>query len=232
MKVAAELRLKHGALYLAVQKAGGTKALAALIGIGHQTVHQWLFMRKAPTPGVYTKWYTKEVESRLEQATAQKAADLFPRELREATEFFRKNRQRVEIRDVSPAAIEQLTSQYLERSTTPDPAETVADRELTDRVREVIKTLPVRERRMVEMYYGIGGGERFTYAEPSNLFGVTPTRCMQIVAHAIRMLQNPSRASQLVDFTEEGYPDWTRIDREITESQERSLRERIEGSVF
>jgi len=225
MKVAAELRLKHGTLWELCHQAGGTKALGEAIGIGHQTVHAWLHMRRCPVPGQYTKWYTEEVERRLEELAGVPASELFPSELKDATTFFAKNRVRVAMKDIEPAALLTLALGNEERLLTHDPVDDAIADELTDKLEHAMSELTDRERFVLDCRYR----RCLTLEETGKEIGTQKERVRQIEAKAIRKLQQPTVASELVEFLPDNPPNFERLDREFERRQNQSLRKRYEG---
>ncbi len=63
-------------------------------------------------------------------------------------------------------------------------------------------TLSERERRLLELRFGLEGGRSRTLEEVGHLFGVTRERIRQIEAKALHKLRHPSRAKKLRDFLE------------------------------
>ena len=79
--------------------------------------------------------------------------------------------------------------------------ETVADRSLMrEQVRQIMSTLTPRERRVLELRYGIADGEMHTLEEVGKEFNVTRERIRQIEAKALRKLRHPSRSKKLKDY--------------------------------
>ena len=75
------------------------------------------------------------------------------------------------------------------------------DMDLKKTVHEVLKTLPPREREVVERRYGIGGGDPQTLEEIARGFGITRERIRQIESRAMLKLQCTSRGKILLDLT-------------------------------
>lgn len=72
---------------------------------------------------------------------------------------------------------------------------------LPERVREVLNSLDQRERRVLELRYGLDrGGRPRTLEEVGRLFDVTRERIRQIEAKAFRKFWHPSRRNMLKDF--------------------------------
>lgn len=73
----------------------------------------------------------------------------------------------------------------------------VFDREKETKVAEVLETMTPRNKKVLEMRYGIGGGEPLTLEEIATAFSVTKERIRQIEAKAIRLLKESERIKEL-----------------------------------
>src|SRR5690349_12643706 len=71
------------------------------------------------------------------------------------------------------------------------------------RLDEVLSTLSEKEKRTVELRFGLGDGTRRTYEEIGDHFGVTRERIRQIFAKAGRKMRHPIRIRQLNEFLKE-----------------------------
>jgi len=71
---------------------------------------------------------------------------------------------------------------------------------LRGRINKVLKTLSYREREIIKLRLGFGDGYVYTQQEVAHIFKVTPLRIRQIEAKAVRKLQQPARARELVGF--------------------------------
>ena len=69
-------------------------------------------------------------------------------------------------------------------------------------VEDVLETLNIRERRVLQMRFGLEDGRGRTLEEVGREFGVTRERIRQIEAKALRKLRHPSRSRKLKDFLE------------------------------
>ena len=65
---------------------------------------------------------------------------------------------------------------------------------------EALSALPERDRRVIELRYGLDGSQPYTLEEVGRIFKVTRERVRQIEAKAVRKLQHPVRAKQLKGF--------------------------------
>jgi RNA polymerase primary sigma factor len=81
-----------------------------------------------------------------------------------------------------------------------NPAVGAAQEMLKSRINKVLKTLSYREREIIKLRYGLGDGYSYTLEEVGHIFKVTRERIRQIEAKAVRKLQQPSRAQELLGF--------------------------------
>ena len=65
---------------------------------------------------------------------------------------------------------------------------------------EALLTLTERERRILELRFGLTDGYERTLEEVGKQYKVTRERIRQIEAKAVRKLQQPSRSQELVGF--------------------------------
>jgi RNA polymerase primary sigma factor len=71
---------------------------------------------------------------------------------------------------------------------------------LRDQLDNVLDTLTDREKRVLELRFGIEDGRPRTLEEVGKEFGVTRERIRQIEAKALRKLRHPSRSKKLKDY--------------------------------
>ena len=69
-------------------------------------------------------------------------------------------------------------------------------------VEDVLDTLTSRERRVLQLRYGLIDGHQRTLEEVGKRFGLTRERIRQIEAKALRKLRHPSRSMKLRDYLE------------------------------
>ncbi|NQU97050.1 MAG: sigma-70 family RNA polymerase sigma factor, partial [Chloroflexi bacterium] len=67
---------------------------------------------------------------------------------------------------------------------------------------EVLNTLSLRERKVLQLRFGLEDGRSRTLEEVGREFGVTRERIRQIEAKALRKLRHPTRSRKLRDFLE------------------------------
>ena len=91
---------------------------------------------------------------------------------------------------------------FIENENDYSPAEAVANSDLKERVREVLKTLAPREEKVLKMRFGIDVASEHTLEEVGKDFSVTRERIRQIEVKALRKLRHPSRSKKLQSFFE------------------------------
>jgi RNA polymerase primary sigma factor len=83
------------------------------------------------------------------------------------------------------------------------PAEAAARALLKEQVGAVLDSLTGRERRVLQLRFGLEDGRARTLEEVGKEFNVTRERIRQIEVKALRKLRHPSRSRKLKDFLEE-----------------------------
>ena len=82
------------------------------------------------------------------------------------------------------------------------PADAASQQMLKDQMERVLGQLSDRERRVLELRFGLEDGRSRTLEEVGKEFGVTRERIRQIEAKALRKLRHPSKSKQLRDYLE------------------------------
>lgn len=100
------------------------------------------------------------------------------------------------------------TGEFSLRDTLADPRELDLDDRpsgpsLTNRLEQAMSSLSDREKKVIELRYGLHDHQSETLEEVSQKLGVSRERVRQIQEQAIRKLQGPSRQLKLVDFLQE-----------------------------
>jgi len=80
------------------------------------------------------------------------------------------------------------------------PPDAASHQLLKEQIDEVLSTLNVRERRVLQLRFGLEDGRSRTLEEVGREFGVTRERIRQIEAKALRKLRHPSRSKKLKDY--------------------------------
>jgi len=91
---------------------------------------------------------------------------------------------------------------FIEDRTAVAPADVASYKLLKEQIDEVLSTLSPRERRVLQLRFGLDDGRARTLEEVGKEFGVTRERIRQIEAKALRKLRHPSRSRRLKDYLE------------------------------
>ena len=91
---------------------------------------------------------------------------------------------------------------FIEDHETMSPADMASSALLKQQLHSVLQELSERERRILELRFGLEDGRSRTLEEVGGEFHVTRERIRQIEAKALRKLRHPSRSRRLKDFLE------------------------------
>jgi RNA polymerase primary sigma factor len=80
------------------------------------------------------------------------------------------------------------------------PADAASHQMLKEQVMDVLNSLTTRERKVLELRFGLEDGRSRTLEEVGREFRVTRERVRQIEAKALRKLRHPSRSKKLKDY--------------------------------
>jgi RNA polymerase primary sigma factor len=80
------------------------------------------------------------------------------------------------------------------------PADAASNQMLKEQVMDVLNSLTTRERKVLELRFGLDDGRSRTLEEVGREFRVTRERVRQIEAKALRKLRHPSRSKRLKDY--------------------------------
>jgi RNA polymerase primary sigma factor len=91
---------------------------------------------------------------------------------------------------------------FIEDKNTESPSEMTSFSLLKDKLCDVLSSLTERERKVLELRFGLGDGYSRTLEEVGKQFRVTRERIRQIEAKALRKMRHPTRIRQLHGFLE------------------------------
>ena len=93
--------------------------------------------------------------------------------------------------------------EFIPAEGTPDPADLADEALLKEQIQKALDILTPREKRVLELRFGIEDGKPRTLEEVGQEFNVTRERIRQIEAKALRKLRHPRRGGALKDFVKE-----------------------------
>ncbi len=91
---------------------------------------------------------------------------------------------------------------FIEDKSAENPSDMTSYSLLKDKLNDVLTTLTERERKVLELRFGLGDGYSRTLEEVGKQFKVTRERIRQIEAKALRKMRHPTRIRQLQGFLE------------------------------
>ena len=89
---------------------------------------------------------------------------------------------------------------FIEDKAVVSPSDAVIEIKLKEHMASVLKTLTLREEKIIKMRFGLEDGSEHTLWEVGQVFAVTRERIRQIEANALRKLRHPSRSHKLRTF--------------------------------
>ncbi|WP_295479933.1 sigma-70 family RNA polymerase sigma factor, partial [Thermoflexus sp.] len=89
---------------------------------------------------------------------------------------------------------------FIEDQGTRTPLEEAHLTMLREQLREILDTLPERERQVLEVRFGLKDGQWRTLDEVGQMFGLTRERIRQIESKALRKLRHPHYSRRLKDY--------------------------------
>ena len=95
---------------------------------------------------------------------------------------------------------DSVLGDFIEDEEAPAPAETATYNLLKEHLESVLKDLPPREVRILQLRYGLLDGQAYTLEEVGRKMGVTRERVRQIEAQALTRLRHPQIRKILRDY--------------------------------
>jgi RNA polymerase primary sigma factor len=149
----------------------------------------------------------RKVTYKLEQALEREPK---PEELAEALGVSRRKIKRLLQAAVQPVSLEQplgnegegRVGETLADGDQDTPSEITAQRMLQEELAMALNELPERERKILQLRYGLYDGKRRTLEEVGVTFGITRERTRQIEAEALKRLRHPSVGLRLQGYLE------------------------------
>ena len=147
----------------------------------------------------------KKIERELEQKfertpTPDEVAKVMGIEMEKAHEIVKISQDTTSLE--TPVGREEDTrlKEFIEDETTLSPFESASRELLKGHINDVLTTLNSREKKVLELRFGLSDGRTRTLEEVGKEFGVTRERIRQIEAKALRKLRHPSRSKRLRDY--------------------------------
>jgi len=102
----------------------------------------------------------------------------------------------------SPVGMEDTSylGDFIEDDSVMGPADAASRQMLKEQMQDILDSLSSRERRVLQLRFGLEDGQSRTLEEVGQKFGVTRERIRQIEAKALRKLRHPTRSRKLKDY--------------------------------
>jgi RNA polymerase primary sigma factor len=147
----------------------------------------------------------KRIERELEQKyerppTPEEVAKVMGIDIEKAQEIVKISQDTTSIE--TPVGKEEDTrlKEFIPDEVGLSPFDSASQELLKGHIKEVLDTLNPRERKVLELRFGLVDGRSRTLEEVGKDFGVTRERIRQIEAKALRKLRHPSRSKKLKDY--------------------------------
>jgi RNA polymerase primary sigma factor len=122
-----------------------------------------------------------------------------PEKVRRALEA---SRQTVSLETPVGAEGDSVLGDFIEDNGAAAPLESAAQHILREQIDIVLQKLPERERRIIQLRYGLQDGHYRTLEEVGREFGITRERIRQIEARVLRKLRHPHYGRGLRGYLE------------------------------
>jgi RNA polymerase primary sigma factor len=119
--------------------------------------------------------------------------------VREVRDILRMAQQPVSLEKPIGEEEESELGDFVEDQSAESPFELASENLRRDNVRRALAALPQREREVIEMRFGLGGGRPRTLEEVGRAFNVTRERIRQIENHTLKKLEALPEAQRLRD---------------------------------
>ncbi len=134
------------------------------------------------------------------QPTAEEIAECMELPAERVRWMLRTSRQPVHLeRPVGDESDAEL-GDFIEDIEAPPPAESVAQKMLTEEIGDILDQLTPREARILRLRYGLQDGESRTLKEVGEMFGLSRERIRQLEKEALRKLRHPNFAGHLRQY--------------------------------
>ena len=123
-----------------------------------------------------------------------RALDLAPERVRQ---ILNHSRQPISLEAPVGSEGDAFLGDFIEDDKLPQPIEVASHRLLKEQIAEALGKLSERERKIIELRFGLADGKFRTLEEVGREFGITRERIRQIEAKALRKLRHPSYSRRL-----------------------------------
>jgi RNA polymerase primary sigma factor len=146
---------------------------------------------------------SRQLEQTLErEPTAEEVATALGIGVRKVRRLMQASTQPISLEQPLGADGEGHVGELLADEDSDEPVEIAAQRLMQQELRHALMELPERERKILQLRYGLVDGRRHTLEEVGVAFGITRERTRQIEADALRHLRGPGVGARLQAYLE------------------------------
>jgi RNA polymerase sigma factor (sigma-70 family) len=198
-------KLRHAALWELSKRLGGQAQAAEQCFVTTSIFNQWTTLKKAfPSAPTRGWWMNKErwtqTKDALESLTGQTLSQLWPQALLNVIETHQLITTVEQVIEVPEQALLAYAEETATRFRLPPPVVHIEQDELRGAIQTAMKSLSPREREVLELRYGLDGGEQRSLEDVGHIVGVSRERVRQIEARATRRLTSPNVTKNLAGF--------------------------------
>lgn len=193
LDITAVTKLKHADLWAAAKKMGSQSALARHLAIPASELGEWINLKRCPPREPVGKRWTEEylakIEGKLLALTGKDWDELFPADLRDNAEFLdceKTIEKTARVKDWAMWNYAVATRERLERIAHDDSAD---DEQRKHEVNLAMANLDTRERKVIELRYGLDGSAPLTLRECGHTLLVSVERVRQIEKNAFKKMK-------------------------------------------
>ena len=181
MRFTITARLRHGPLWDAVKRHGSASSLAKAIGVCNSTLGLWLNLRAVPGKAAIEKY-----EKAIIRETGCTFEELFPDEIKD--KHFLDLSKTTEITRDIPNHLIAANGQS--RFELPSPEDVQQAEDVKGVLTSLLNSLGSREREVIQMRYGVDGGQGMPRSYIGKKLNVTRETISMIEAKAIRKIRD------------------------------------------
>ncbi|PIR43852.1 RNA polymerase sigma factor RpoD [candidate division WWE3 bacterium CG10_big_fil_rev_8_21_14_0_10_32_10] len=143
----------------------------------------------------------RDLEQDLERApTPEEIAKKMKIEVEKAREIMKISMEPTSLESSVGEDHDTKLKEFIQDVTNLSPDDSASYELLKGQVEDVLNTLSPREKKVLELRFGLADHQPRTLEEVGKVFGVTRERIRQIEAKALRKLRHPSRSRRLKDY--------------------------------
>lgn len=200
-EIAVKARAKHGLIFKYMTEHNLTwLEMAKKLGISTGTFSKIIHFRWVPTKN----YQNKKVVEKLCSFFHCDLENILPNEL---AQQIKNNSEIAELLQKEQTVYKEVDVEYLGYAEVPQSLLAYKEDfdkqiDLKETIEKILETLTPKEKKIIQMRFGIGDGVDHTLGEIGREFGVTRERIRCIEARAIRKLKHPSRFKNLMQLKE------------------------------